>query len=97
MSLDKVRRVLSAMQKIVSRGEQFAWSGLTHIAQESGLNRQTVWRYLQQLEREKMVYKIERTWRGERAYRYYMTAEGKNLLGSFRVLKELENTNNENE
>lgn len=87
MKLDKVRRILSAMKEIVSRGEHFQWSGLTHIAEISGLNRQTVWRYLARLEKENMVYKIERTWRGEKAYRYYMTADGKKLLGSFRTLQ----------
>ena len=96
MSLDKVRRVLAAIQKIVSRGEQFSWAGLTHIANESGMNRQTVWRYLQKLEREEMVYKVERTWRGEIAYRYYMTEKGKKLLGSFRVLKEIAEAGDEN-
>lgn len=89
MSGDKIRRIFSAMNRIVKRGEQFSWSGLTHIAKESGINRQTVWRYLQKLEKEEMVYKIERTWRGETAYRYYMTESGKRYLASFRELNGL--------
>jgi len=94
MKLQKVEKILSAMAKIVSRGEHFAWSGLTHISQETKMNRQTVWRYLKELEASGHVYKVERTWRGELAYRYYMTKEGKKLLASFQKLPNLESVTN---
>lgn len=90
MKLVKARKVLEAIQTIVSRGEHFQWCGLTHLSETSGLHRQTVWRYLKALEAEKMVYKVERTWRGEKAYRYYMTPEGKEFLASFRKLPNME-------
>lgn len=88
MKLVKVQKILAAMDKIVSRGEQFSWSGLTHISQEAKLNRQTVWRYLKELEGLGHVYKVEKTWRGETAYRYYMTKSGKKLLVSFKDMFE---------
>jgi len=90
MKLDTARRICQAMDEIVKRGERFQWSGLTHIASVSKVCRQTVWRYLEKMEREKLVYKVERTWRGETAYRYYMTNEGKKFLKSFRKLEGME-------
>lgn len=90
MNMQKIRRILHSMSEIVSRGEHFQWSGLSHISAVSGLNRQTVWRYLQKLERSGHVYKVEKTWRGETCYRYYMTADGKKLLMSFKELTGLE-------
>jgi len=86
MKMEKIRKILQAIETMVKRGEHFEWCGLTHIAKNAKLNRQTVWRLLTMLEREEMVYKVERTWRGEKAYRYYMTKEGKKLLASFRTL-----------
>jgi predicted transcriptional regulator len=90
MRLEKLRKILQAIADIVSRGEHFEWCGLTHISNNANLNRQTVWRWLAKLEKEGMVYKVERTWRGETAYRYYMTKEGKKFLSSFRKLDGLE-------
>jgi len=89
MNLQKIRKILQAIADIVRRGEHFEWCGLTHISKNANLNRQTVWRLLTTLEKENMVYKVERTWRGEKAYRYYMTPAGKKLLASFRELPTL--------
>lgn len=86
MKLQKVEKILSAIRTIVGRGEHFQWAGLTHIASETQMNRQTVWRYLKELEASGHVYKVKKTWRGEVAYRYYMTKEGKKLLSSFQYL-----------
>lgn len=86
MKLEKVRRILSAMDKIMKRGEQFSWSGLTHISQEAGLTRQTTYRYLEKMVESDKVFKVERTWRGEPCFRYYMTQDGRDLLNSFKEL-----------
>ena len=89
MKLQKVQKILKAMERIVGRGEHFEWSGLTHISKNCGENRQTVWRYLSLLEKSVHVYKVEKTWRGETCYRYYMTEQGKKLLSSFKELPSL--------
>lgn len=86
MNLHKARKIGEAIQKMVGRGEHFEWCGLTHIAKQSGLNRQTVWRYLNAMEKDGLVYKVEGTWRGEIAYRYYLTNTGKKYVESFKEL-----------
>ena len=86
MKLQRMRAILQAIEEIVRRGEHFEWCGLTHIAKNAKQNRQTVWRLLAILEKEGIVYKVEKTWRGEKAYRYYMTKEGKKFLASFKTL-----------
>lgn len=86
MDLHKARKIGEAIQKVVSRGEQYQWCGLTHLAKEASMNRQTVWRYLKVMEKDGLVYKVERTWRGETAYRYYLTSAGKKYVASFKEL-----------
>lgn len=86
MKLDKARRILQAMDTIMKRGEHFEWSGLTHISKNAGLNRQTTYRYLERMVRNEQAFKVERTWRGETCYRYYMTQDGRDLLNSFKQL-----------
>ena len=90
MKLEKARRVLSAMDRIVKRGEHFNWSGLTHIAKESGLIRQTTYRYLLGLIELGYVERHEHSYHRADAYRYYMTAAGKNFLRSFVEINGLE-------
>lgn len=93
MKLTRVHHVLLGMERIVRRGERFRWSGLTHIAQECGWNRQTTYRYLEALVKDGKVMKVKRSWRGEACYRYYMTPEGRLLLESFKRLP-LDNVTN---
>lgn len=90
MKLEKVGRILRAMSAIKKRGEHFEWSGLTHIAKNAGLSRQTTYRYLEQMVKNGQAYKHERTWRGEACYRYYMTSKGIDLLHTFRELPSVE-------
>lgn len=90
MKLEKVCRILKAMSSIKRRGEQYEWSGLTHISKNAGLNRQTTYRYLEQLVKNGQAYKVESTWRGETCYRYYMTSKGIDLLHTFKEFPQLE-------
>jgi len=90
MKIEKVGRILKAMSAIKRRGEHFEWSGLTHISKNAGLNRQTTYRYLEQMVKNEQAYKVERTWRGEVCFRYYMTSKGIDLLHSFSELHGLE-------
>lgn len=90
MKLEKARRILSAMDRIVKRGEHFNWSGLTHIAEESGLIRQTTYRYLLELIELGYVERTEHSYHRGEAFRYYMTKEGKKFLKTFQELDGLE-------
>jgi len=83
MKIEKARRILESMERIVKRGEHFNWSGLTHIAKESGLIRQTTYRYLMELVEYGYVERVEHSYHRNDAYRYYMTKKGKELLRSF--------------
>jgi len=86
MSNDKVKTLMKVAYHFQSRGEHFAWGGLTHISREAKIPRQTTYRYLERLVVLGLVYKEKYTYHNDESFRYRLTHEGIDYLAGWREL-----------
>lgn len=90
MNNAKVKTLLKVAYHFQKRGEHFAWGGLTHIAKEAGIPRQTTYRYLERCVILGLVYKEAYTYHNEKSFRYRLTNEGVDYLAGWRELPTME-------